>query len=200
MPVCDIASLKPANTSRTHLVTCYEVYTVADYFNLSPLAKIALDTLTAEFDAKLGPIQLQYEPSDEWLPELCEAIRLVYADTPVSDTSLTPIRTAFLTFVYTARFYFLQNADFNRFLDEEAPAFALDLFRAMRSAGDFLAYLPDPHCSFCKLKPTRGDKAYYTHIAPETLKLVASCSTCAGKKDLPSSMADWSGKKSRAGA
>ena len=95
---CDIASLKPSESTRTNFVTCYEVYTVADYFALSPLTKIALDTLTAEFNSKLGPIQLQYEFASDWLPELCEAIRLVYADTPLSDRELTPIRAAFVGF------------------------------------------------------------------------------------------------------
>jgi hypothetical protein len=198
--VCNIPALKPGTPAKTNFVTCYEVYTVADYFALSPLAKIALDALTAEFDSKLGPIQLQYESSSDWLPELCEAIRLVYADVPLNDTThLSPIRAAFLNFVHTARFYFLQNPDFNKFLDEEAPVFALDLFRAMRNTGDFFAYLPDPHCSYCKMKPTRGDKAYYTHLAPETLKLTASCSTCAGKKDFGSGMANWAGKKNPGG-
>ncbi|KAK4118675.1 hypothetical protein N657DRAFT_583296 [Parathielavia appendiculata] len=199
--ICNIPTLKPDTPTKTTFVTCYEVYTVADYFALSSLAKIALDTLTAEFDSKLGPIQLQYESSSDWLPELCEAIRLVYADAPVGDTgNLSSIRAAFLSFAHTARFYFLQNSDFNKFLDEEAPAFALDLFRVMRNTGDFLAYLPDQHCSYCMMKPTRGDKAYYTHLAPETLKLTASCSTCAGKKkDLGSAMANWAGKKNPGG-
>ena len=181
-------------------MTCYEVYTVADYFALSSLAKIALDTLTSEFDSKIGPIQLQYESSADWLPELCDAIRLVYADAPLGDTgTLSPIRTAFLNFVHTARFYFLQNAEFGRFMDEQAPVFALDLFRTMRTTGDFLAYLPDQQCSFCKMKPTRCDRAYYTHLAPETIRLTASCSTCAGRKDWGSGMANWNGKKNPGG-
>jgi hypothetical protein len=200
--VCDIPSLKSsAPPTKTNFVTCYEVYTVADYFALAPLAKIALDTLAAEFDARLGPNQLQYESAAEWLPELCEAIRLVYADTPLPDANLTPIRRAFVSFVHTARFYFLQDAEFNRFLDEEAPGLALDLFRAMRATGDFVAHLPDACCSFCKMKPTtRGDKAYYTHLAPDTLRLTACCSTCAAKKDLGSGMANWAGKRGPAGA
>ena len=77
--------------------------------------------------------------------------------------------------------------------------FALDLFRAMRDTGDFCAYAPEPHCSFCRMKPTRGDKPYYTHLAPETIKLMACCSTCAGKKDVGSIMSDWAGKKGSAG-
>ena len=93
---------------------------MADYFTLAPLRKMALDTLTSEFDSKLGPLQLQQESAAEWLPELCEAIRLVYTHDhyPVGSTrDLTPIRAAFVGFVHTARFYFLQDADFNRFLD-----------------------------------------------------------------------------------
>ncbi|KAK4113135.1 POZ domain-containing protein [Canariomyces notabilis] len=199
--VCDIPSLKPSRDTKTHFVTCYEVYTVADYFSLTPLATIALKTLTAEFDAKLGPIQRQYESSSDWLPELFEAIRLVYgcgdsaSPPPINDLSLTPIHRAFLSFVHTARFYFLQNTEFNRFLDEEAPEFALALFRAMRTAGDFLVWPPAPQCSFCGMRPSRGDKTYYTHLAIETPKLMASCSTCAVKKDLPSPMTNWSLKK-----
>lgn len=192
---CDIASLKPPGTTKTNFVICYEVYTVADYFALTSLARIALDALTAEFDAKLGPIQLQYESSADWFPEFFEAIRLVYADTPLSDRTLSPIRAAFLGFVHTARFYFLQSQEFARFLDEEAPMLALDLFRAMRNTGDFLALPPDPVCSFCKAKPTRGEKGYYTHIAPDVLKLTGACSMCATKRDLPSGMTNWCGKK-----
>ncbi|KAL2127079.1 hypothetical protein VTI74DRAFT_11368 [Chaetomium olivicolor] len=125
------------------------------------------------------------------------ALRLTYADTPLPDTTPpSPIRTAFLSFNHTTRFYFRQNAGFNRFLDEESPGLALDLFRAMRARRGFLAYLPEPHCSYCKMRPTRrSDKADYTHLAPKTLRLTASCSTCAGKRDLGSGMANWAGKK-----
>lgn len=197
-PGCDIASLKPAEATKTNFVRCYEVYTVADFFALSPLAQIALDTLAAEFNAKLGPIQLQHEPAD-WLPELCDAIRLAYADAVLGDTGhQSPIRTALLTFLHTARYYFLQNAEFMRFLEEETPVLALELFRAMRTTGDFLAYLPDQCCSNCRMKPTRGDKAYYTHLAPEVLKLTTCCSTCAVKRALGSGMTNWAGKKNPA--
>ena len=176
---------------------------MADYFALAPLRKIALDTLTAEFDSKIGPLQLQQDTAAEWLPELCDAIRLVYTHDhyPVDNTcDLTPIRAAFVGFVHTARFFFLQNADFNRFLDDsDVPNFALDPFRAMRDAGDFCAYPPEPYCSFCRGKPTRGDKPYYTHLASETMKLTACCSTCAGKRNLGSGMSDWTGKTALAG-
>ncbi|KAK4246817.1 hypothetical protein C7999DRAFT_41797 [Corynascus novoguineensis] len=200
---CDIPSMKPSEKMKTNFVTCYEVYTVADYFGLSAMAQIALDTLSAEFDNLLGPIQVHYESAADWLPELCEAIRRVYAHDHTAVQSarqLTPIRAAFVGFAHTARFYFLQDPDFNRFLDEDAPVFALDLFRAMRDAGDFCAALPEPTCSYCRMKPTRGGKDYYTHIAPETLKLTACCSTCALRKDLGSGMSDWSGKKRTGGS
>jgi hypothetical protein len=193
--VCDIPTLKVGDT-KTNFAICYEVYTVADYFALSPLVKIALDTLANDFDYKLGLIQLQYQSSVDWLPELFEAIRLVYADTPLPDNSLTPIRAAFVSFVHTARFYFMQNAEFCAFLDEEAPVFALDIFRAMRTAGDFITHTPDPFCIFCKTRPsTRRDKGYYTHMAPEVLKLMACCSACVTKRDLPSGLENWYGKK-----
>ena len=115
-----------------------------------------------------------------------------------------PLRSAFLTFIHTARFYFLQDAEFNRFLDEEAPALALDLFRAMRATGDFVAPLPDDCCSFCKMRPGRaagggggggGERAYYTHLAPDVAKLTACCAACAGKKGLGPGTGNWAGKR-----
>ncbi len=160
---------------------------------MSALAKIALDTLAAEFDSHLGPMQLQYEPVD-WLNEFFEAIQLVYLDTPISDTSTTPIRSAFVEFAHKARFYLLQNETFTKLLDE-APVFALDMFRTMRQTGDFIAHLPEPHCSNCRNKPTRGDKPYYTHLAPDKLRLTVSCHTCAVKKELPPGTENWLGKK-----
>ncbi|KAK3343294.1 BTB/POZ protein [Neurospora tetraspora] len=201
--ICDISALSP--TTKTNFVSCFEVYTVGDYFALSSLTKIALDTLTTEFDSKVAPLQLNYDSgsptsdgngvSPDWLPELFEAIRLVYNEVPLSDTAHTTprIRAAFLSFVHAARFYFLQNEHFNAFLDQ-VPALALDVFRAMRNTGDFIANLPDAHCSFCKSKPTRAEKGYYTHLATEKLKLTASCSTCAGKRDFSAGWTDWSGK------
>ncbi|KAK0736633.1 BTB/POZ protein [Apiosordaria backusii] len=197
--VCDIATLKgPEKTTKTNFVTSFEVHSIADFFALTPLAKIALDTLTAEFDSKLPAIQLQHETCEEWLPELCDAIRLVYEDIPISDRTMTPMRQAFVSFVHTARFYFLQEDRFTKFLDEEAPLLALDLFRAMRTTGDFIAHQLDPYCSFCKNKPSRAEKGYYTHLAPEPLKVTACCSNCAVKKDFPGGMQDWFGKDARA--
>lgn len=201
--ICDIPALSPT-TAKTNFVSCFEVYTVGDYFALFSLTKIALDTLTVEFDSKIAPLQLNYDSgtptsesgiSPDWLPELFEAIRLVYADIPLFDTSHTAprLRAAFLSFVHAARFYFLQNEHFNAFLDE-VPTFALDVFRIMRHTGDFVANLPDAHCSFCKSKPTRAEKGYYTHLATEKLKLTAACSTCANKKDFSAGWTDWSGK------
>ncbi|EAA27116.2 hypothetical protein GE21DRAFT_9561 [Neurospora crassa] len=205
--ICDIPALSPH--TKTNFVSCFEVYTVGDYFALASLTRIALDTLNAEFDAKIAPLQLHYDSgssasdgngvSPDWLPELFEAIRLVYNEVPLTDTSPpTPgIRATFLSFIHAARFYFLQNEHFNAFLDQ-VPSFALDVFRAMRNTGDFIAHLPDAHCSLCKSKPTRAEKGYYTHLATEKLKLKASCSTCAGKRDLSAGWTDWSGKLSKA--
>ncbi|KAK3503236.1 hypothetical protein B0T13DRAFT_394127 [Neurospora crassa] len=204
---CDIPALSPH--TKTNFVSCFEVYTVGDYFALASLTRIALDTLNAEFDAKIAPLQLHYDSgssasdgngvSPDWLPELFEAIRLVYNEVTLTDTSPpTPgIRATFLSFIHAARFYFLQNEHFNAFLDQ-VPSFALDVFRAMRNTGDFIAHLPDAHCSLCKSKPTRAEKGYYTHLATEKLKLKASCSTCAGKRDLSAGWTDWSGKLSKA--
>ncbi|EGO54885.1 hypothetical protein NEUTE1DRAFT_125004 [Neurospora tetrasperma FGSC 2508] len=205
--ICDIPALSP--NTKTNFVSCFEIYTVGDYFALVSLTRIALDTLNAEFDAKTAPLQLHYDSgssasdgngvSPDWLPELFEAIRLVYSDVPLTDISHpTPgIRATFLSFIHAARFYFLQNEHFNAFLDQ-VPSFALDVFRAMRNTGDFIAHLPDAHCSLCKSKPTRAEKGYYTHLATEKLKLKASCSTCAGKRDLSAGWTDWSGKLSKA--
>ncbi|KAK3320257.1 BTB/POZ protein [Cercophora scortea] len=190
--VCDISALRP--NTKTNFVICYEVYTVADYFAMDPLVKIALDTLNAEMQTKLGPIQLLHEPSD-WLDELFEAIKLVYEDTHPGDTTpMTQIRSAFLNFVHAARFYFLQNGAFARFLDEEAPVLAIDMFRAMRTTGDFIVYQPDPQCNTCKNRPSRGDKGYYTHLVTDMPRLLVCCSTCAVKKDLPPPTENWSGK------
>ncbi|KAK4182685.1 BTB/POZ protein [Podospora australis] len=195
---CHIPSLKGKSTRKTNFVTSIEVYTVADFFQLAPLVKIALDTLSAEFDAKLPAIQIEQKPAGDWLPEFFEAIGLIYADTPLCGTTMTPmtpIRTAFVAFAHAARFYFLQNTAFTKFLDEEAPVFALDMFRAMRNTGDFVAHAPEPCCSYCKTRPGRCEKAYYTHIGPDTLKLQAACSNCAAKKDFASGMQNWMGKQ-----
>jgi hypothetical protein len=201
--VCDIPKLKPAR--KTQFLTCIEVYTIGDYFAMAPLTKIALDTLSSEFDSKIGPMQLSYEAIDS-MDELLDAIMHVYQDIPLSDTGSdtspatgrsssgsSALRTAFVNFVFAARFFFLNNKAFSCFLDT-APIFALDLFRAMRSAADFAAHLPDPQCSVCRSKPTRSEKGYYTHLAPEKLKLVACCANCASKKDLLPPTEAWLGK------
>ncbi|KAK1832921.1 BTB/POZ protein [Podospora conica] len=205
---CDIPSLHPS--TKTNFVTCYQVYTVADFFALDSLTALALATLNAEFDARLPSLQLHYELSPEkpqvpyepyeapenWLDDFFDTVRLVYQDTPVSDTGTTPIRTAVTNFTHRARFFFLQNPAFNAFLDSPAaPAFALDMFRIMRGAGDFIAALPEPMCTLCRNKPGRGDKAYYTHLAPERLKLAAACSTCAVKRGLEPCTGDWLRKR-----
>ncbi|KAK3367794.1 hypothetical protein B0H63DRAFT_515560 [Podospora didyma] len=192
--MCDIATLRTG--TKTNFVTCIDVYTVVDFFTMDPLVEIALSTLAAELDAKLGVIQLQYDAVD-WLDELFDAMRLVYQDTPVTDKSMTPIRAAFVNFAHAARFYLMQNDQFTRFLDDEAPVFALDMFRAMRATGDFATYIPEPHCSYYKNKPTRSDKGYYTHLAPEKPRLVAACSSCATKRDFSAPTTDWSGKSTK---
>jgi hypothetical protein len=197
--ICDIAKLKPAR--KTQFLTCIEVHAIGDYFAMTPLTKIALDTLKADFDRKIGPMQLSYEPID-YMDELMEAIKLVYQDVPLADTNCdtstassngSAMRTAFVNFVFAARFFFLNNKVFSAFLDS-APVFALDLFRVMRSAADFAAHLPDPQCSICRSKPTRSEKGYYTHLAPEKMKLVACCANCASKKEFQPPTEDWSGK------
>lgn len=203
---CDIPSLRPS--AKTNFVTCYEVYTVADFFALDSLTTLALATLNADFDARLAPLQLRHDlsppksnddphqPTDNWLDDFFETVRLVYQDTPPSDTGTTPIRTAVTNYTHRARFFFLQNAEFNAFLDSPAaPAFALDMFRIMRGAGDFVAALPEPMCTLCRNKPGRSDKAYYTHVAPERLKLAAACSTCAVKRGLGVCTGNWLGKR-----
>ena len=107
---------------------------------------------------------------------------------------MSPLRAAFLRFAHAARFTLLQNDAFGRFLDEAPPAFALDMFRAMRTTGDFIADLPEPHCMSCCGKPSRSDKGYYTHLAPKKLKIIALCSTCATKKNVPSCTSRWLSK------
>jgi len=197
--ICDIVKLKPAR--KTQFKTCIEVYTIADYFAMTPLTKIAMDTLKSDFDSKIGPMQLSYAPI-EYMDELLEAIKLVYQDIPLGDTNCdasmgasgsSALRAAFVNFVFVARFFFLNDKAFSAFLDSE-PVFALDLFRAMRSAADFAAHLPEPHCSMCRSKPTRSEKGYYTHIAPEKMRLVACCANCASKKEFLPPTEDWAGK------
>ncbi len=191
--------MKPAR--KTQFLTCIEVYTISDYFAMMALTKIALDTLKSDFDSKIGPMQLSHEPID-YMDDLLDAIKLVYQDIPLTDTNYDPstasssngaIRAAFVNFVFAARFFFLNNKAFSFFLDS-TPVFALDLFRAMRSAADFVAHLPEAYCSACKSKPTRSEKGYYTHLVPEKLKLVACCANCASKKELLPPTEDWGGK------
>lgn len=199
--ICDIAKLKPAR--KTQFLTCIEVYTIGDYFAMAPLTAIAMQTLQSDFDSKIGPIQLSYEPID-YMDELLDAIRLVYQDIPLtntscdasaaaSSTSSSALRAAFVNFVFCARFFFLNDKAFSSFLDT-APVFALDLFRVMRSAADFVALPPDAHCSICRSKPTRSEKGYYTHLAPDKLKLVACCGNCASKRDFLAPTEDWASK------
>ncbi|KAH6844624.1 BTB/POZ protein [Chaetomium sp. MPI-CAGE-AT-0009] len=198
--VCDIASWQAkfthTNGHKTPFVACYGIYTVADYFMVSSLVTIALDTLSKEFDRKLGPIQIFYKPADEWLGELFDALRLVYTHEPMAAdkaADMSPIRAAFVGFAYTARFFFLENEEFNRFVDEEAPAFALDLFRAMRQSLDFCAWAPE-RCSYCKAAPKYGKKNYFTHLTTKIHHLTACCSTCAKVAKFGPPESDWSNK------
>lgn len=178
------------------------MHAVGDFFNERRLCEIALETLATEFDSKIGPMHMKPEPVD-WLSELFEAIDLVYRDIPFGDPSpqsapQSSVRAAFVQFVHTARYVLLQTDEFSRFLDA-APTFALDLFRAMRASADFVCTnVTNAFCSLCGNRPTRGEKKYYTHIGPEKLHLRATCSNCATKKDLPSGLEDWMGKKDSA--
>lgn len=195
---CHIPSLRSSSSSpetrETLFVICNEVYTVADYFAMDALVAIALATLEDDLQSRLAPIQLQYREAD-WLGELLEAVRLIYGDIALPDagTDMSPVRRSVLHFVHLARFYLIGNSDFNKFLDE-APVFALDVFRLMRDAGDFIAHLPDSICSLCRNKPSRSDKSHYTHLAPEKLKLVAACAACSHKRDLGEASSNWLGK------
>ncbi|KAK3994360.1 BTB/POZ protein [Cladorrhinum sp. PSN332] len=190
---CDIRQLKPESQAETTFVTCIEVYTVADYFAVENLTKIAMETLEAEFGAKLPALQLAYDTVTDWLPEFMDAVRLVYADCFPGDTEMSPIRRAFVHFAHTARFFFLQNEDFNRFTDKEAPVFALDLFRTMRETGDFVMPKPD-RCMSCMSQLQFSKGKHYSHLAPELTKLNACCQSCATKRRYGSSMEDWSKK------
>lgn len=184
---------------KTPFVVCYEIYTVADFFAATSLAAMALNTLVEGLDTKLEPLQLDQTAANEYLPELLDALRRLYTHDPTAvdrSDDMSPIRTAFVHFAYMARFSLLALPLFNRFLDEEAPAFALDLFRAMRQSCDFLAWAPK-RCTYCKAKagkPQYGEKNHFTHLTPDILKLLACCSKCAriGKLGPPES--DWAEK------
>ncbi|KAK3936825.1 POZ domain-containing protein [Diplogelasinospora grovesii] len=257
--LCDIPNLQPS--LKTLFVRCIEVYTIGDYFQMPQLAHFALCTLDTEFDSKLGPLQRYVfpppgahpsssgvDPSAEYLDELLDAIRLLYADLPFSlltssssgpsappsgpfasspprflnsstpqppstfsfqqpdepetaptgsgslelDGGMNKLRMVFVAFIHTARFYFLSHPTFNSFLNS-CPLFALDLFQAMRSSGDFAAHPIEPFtCGQCRNKPNaRGEKSYFRHVAPDRLKLNVCCHACAAKKDLPQSTEDW---------
>ncbi|KAH6649339.1 hypothetical protein F5144DRAFT_596915 [Chaetomium tenue] len=207
--VCDIPSWQEKITHtrghKTPFVVCYEIYTVADFFAATSLAAIALNTLEEGLDTKLGPLQLDQTAADECLPELLDALRRLYTHDPTAvdrSDDMSPIRTVFVRFAYMARFSLLVLPLFNQFLDEEAPAFALDLFRAIRQSCDFVAWLPE-RCTYCKAKagkPQYDEKNYFTHLTPDILKLLACCSKCAriGKLGPPES--DWAEKVELTGA
>lgn len=201
--VCDISSLRREGAV-TNFITSIEVHTIADYFAMDTMVNTALETLAAELESKLAPIQLQYEPSDDWIEELFEAVRLVYADltlplSPPSSEDTSPIRSVFISFAHAARFYLLQNDAFANFMDTDPAGqlFALDMFRTMRQTGDFVANIPNMTCSLCASKPRQtksGDRGHYTHLAPVKIQLWAACSACAVKKDVPPPTTDWAGK------
>ena len=201
---CDIQGLRSATsvpeTRKTLFTICYEVYTVADYFAVDAMVEIALTTFVEEMQSRMAPVQLQYEEA-EWLDEFLEAVKLIYSHVPktlsipLDEEGMTRLRKTMLRLIHPARFYLLQDGDFNAFLDE-VPVFALDFFRNMRRTGDFVANLPEAICVSCKNKPGRSDRVnYYTHLAPEKMRLTAACATCAHKKGLGDAMTNWMGKK-----
>ncbi|KAL1837792.1 hypothetical protein VTJ49DRAFT_3402 [Mycothermus thermophilus] len=156
---CDPVSLRPSWALGTDFVSSCEMYAIADYFSITALGKMALNTLQDEFDTKLASIQLEYSATADWMPEFIEAVFCVWEDT--SKWNFPQVRSAFLTFIHTARFFFLQNQDFNQFLDAGAPpGLVISIFRAMRAAGDFT---PDTSwaqkcCSYCGQTPTHQDQ------------------------------------------
>ncbi|KAK4209099.1 BTB/POZ protein [Rhypophila decipiens] len=202
--VCDITALRDP-TATTNFLICIQVYTVADYFAMQPLANIALDSLSAEFESKLASMQILHEIDPVWLAELVEAIRILYSDMslPTGDPlapDVSPIRSAFLLFAHAVRFALLQNEEFNQFMDSSSAGqlFALNLFRTMRSTGDFFALAPDEKCTLCKNKPRQtknGDRGYFTHLAPRKLTIRTACQSCAVKKDLPPPTSNWRQKR-----
>jgi hypothetical protein len=132
------------------------------------------------------------------MDDLLEAIHVVYQDIPFTDTNTTSgsgngLRRAFLDYVFAARFFFLNDPTFGAAMDT-LPVFSLDLFRAMRSGADFTAQQPDPHCSYCRNKPSKTKEGYFIHLTPEKLRLLACCSNCASKKEFSPPTEDWAGK------
>lgn len=201
---CDVQGLRSPRsapeTRKTPFAICYEVFAVADYFAMDALVEIVLATFADEMQGRVAPLQLQYEEA-EWLGELLEAVRLTYSDVATlpdrgeDGEDMSPLRKSILRLIHPARFYLLQNGEFNAFLDE-VPVFALDFFRNMRRTGDFVANLPSAGCYACKNKPGKGDGVnYYTHLGPEKLRLAAACATCAHKKELGDAMTNWMRKK-----
>ncbi|KAK0750317.1 hypothetical protein B0T18DRAFT_408634 [Schizothecium vesticola] len=208
---CDIPSLRPA--VKTNFITCYEVYTVADFFALDslttprprhPQRRVRRPPRPPSATLRPLPAQVPRRPAPPIPGPL--ARRLLRGRPPCVPGHARfghghhahPHRRHQL---YPPRFFFfLQNAEFNAFLDSPAaPAFALDMFRIMRGAGDFVAALPETICTLCRNKPGRSDKAYYTHVAPERLRLAAACSTCAVKRHLGNCTGNWLGKREERG-
>ncbi|KAL2268030.1 hypothetical protein VTJ83DRAFT_2876 [Remersonia thermophila] len=68
---------------RDNFVACYNAYTVADYFGLSPLTELALDALGSEFDEILRHSQLRFKNASDWMPGFLSAVCLVWEDVPI---------------------------------------------------------------------------------------------------------------------
>ncbi|KAK5659334.1 hypothetical protein OQA88_1427 [Cercophora sp. LCS_1] len=186
---CDITKLA-ANGAKTTLVACCKVYTIADYFAVNSLVSLVIQALTTELDRKLGALQNRQAP--DWLDDFFEAINLVYQDVPLPDAdrdvSKTALLSTFLASAHCARYYLLQHDEFSKRIDQ-APAFALDFFRGMRKAGDFIISPPDPACSFCRVKPR--DKPYFPYVATQKLHLNCVCGGCGQRRDFPAPTENW---------
>lgn len=77
-------------------MSCIDVYTVGNYFNMTPMTKIAMDNLTSDFDGKVGPMQQHDDPVD-YMDERLNARKLVYQDVPFTDTNPAPYCRDFST-------------------------------------------------------------------------------------------------------
>lgn len=54
--------------------------------------------------------------------------------------------------------------------------------------GDFIVYLLDLYCFFCKNKFSWVEKGYYIYIVLELFKFIVCCLNCVVKKDFFSGM------------
>ncbi|KAK1753751.1 POZ domain-containing protein [Echria macrotheca] len=176
--------------TKTNLVLCYEVYTVADYFAMDALATIAVDYFETELLSKAFAMQLRYNAL-HWLDEFFDVINEIYKNISPADTAATDpekiasdrIRAGLIKFITATRFNLAANEQFGEFL-ETAPAFALEFYGCMRRAGDFRSQPPNAACSFCSVKPGRMNKLdHFAGLYRET-QLAGACGTCAQKKAL----------------